>query len=230
MFNRDARETCALRLAHKKRGAVAPRAQISRRQKRAARDDNKGESQARRCRAFLFSMKRQNKSTCAAGAVGGFRRNTRKRQGEAAEAAFLSKATNFGFDVAKPWGDSAQFDFIVHAGPRCWRVQVKSAKPHLNWGYKMRAAGNRATYTKEDIDFIVAYIVPEDAWYVVPIEALNGGVGLWFNPHPGSKSRFEIYREAWCLMACPRDGKCSPEISVYHRCLASASGECPFRG
>jgi PD-(D/E)XK endonuclease len=175
-------------------------------------------------------MKKENEASSAAGSVRRFRRNTRKRQGEVAEAAFLSKATDLGFDVAKPWGDSAQFDFIVHAGPRCWRVQVKSARPHLSWGYKMKATGNRATYTKEDIDFIVAYIVPENAWYVVPIEALNGGAGLWFNPRPESKSRFEKYREAWCLMACPRDGECSPEISVHRRCLAgTASGECPFR-
>lgn len=175
-------------------------------------------------------MKKENEPSSETGPVRKFRGKTAKRKGEVAEAAFLSKATELGFDVAKPWGDSAKFDFIVHAGPRCWRVQVKSAGPHLGWGYKMKATGWRATYTKEDIDFIVAYIVAENAWYVVPIEALDGGSGLWFNPRPGSKSRFEKYREAWCLMACPRDGECSPEISVHRRCLAgTASGECSFR-
>jgi PD-(D/E)XK endonuclease len=157
-------------------------------------------------------------------------RRTAKRKGEAAEAAFLSKAAEFGFDVAKPWGDSAQFDFILHTGSRCWRVQVKSARERRKRRYTVKASGDHIAYTKDNIDFFVAYIVPENAWYVIPVEAINGRAGLWFYPHPGSKSLFEIYREAWCLMACPRDGRCSPEISVSRRCLASESGECRFMG
>ena len=155
------------------------------------------------------------------------KRRTAKRKGEAAEAAFLSKAADLGFDVAKPWGDSAQFDFILHTGSRCWRVQVKSAREHRKSRYTVKASGDHIPYTKENIDFLVAYIVPENAWYVMPIEAINGRAGLWFYPQPGSKSLFEIYREAWCLMACPRDGACSPEISVHRRCLATG-GQCPF--
>ena len=40
------------------------------------------------------------------------RKNT-KRTGEFSEAAFLTKATGLGFRVAKPWGDSERYDFIV---------------------------------------------------------------------------------------------------------------------
>ena len=36
-----------------------------------------------------------------------------KRRGEIAELAFLLKATSLGFGVAKPWGDSDRFDFII---------------------------------------------------------------------------------------------------------------------
>jgi hypothetical protein len=39
------------------------------------------------------------------------RRNP-KRRGELAEAAFLLKAQNMGFRVARPWGDSDRYDFI----------------------------------------------------------------------------------------------------------------------
>ena len=158
-------------------------------------------------------------------------RNTPKRKGEAAEAAFLSKATELGFDVAKPWGDSAPFDFIVNAGSRCWRVQVKASWRYRNRRYEVKSGGNRhVAYTKNDIDFLVAYVVPRNTWYVIPVEAVGGRKALWFYPRPESKARFEKYREAWCLMACPRDGECSPEISVHRRCLGTASGECPFRG
>jgi hypothetical protein len=175
-------------------------------------------------------MKKESEPSPEAATVKKFRGKTAKRKGEVAEAAFLSKATELGFDVAKPWGDSAPFDFIVHAGPRCWRVQVKSAGCCRSQGYGVKTSGNTITYTKDNIDFLVAYIVPENIWYVIPVEDIDGLTRLWFFPRPGGNSRFEKYREAWCLMACPRDGECSPEISVHRRCLAgTASGECSFR-
>jgi hypothetical protein len=155
------------------------------------------------------------------------RRNAPKRKGEVAEAAFLARATELGFEVAKPWGDSSRFDFILHSGQHCWRVQVKSVTSQLDEGYRVKATGHHATYTKEEIDFIVAYIVPEHIWYVIPIEALEGRARVWFFPHRRRGSRFEIYREAWCLMACPRDGECCPEILVRRGCVEGAR-KCRF--
>jgi hypothetical protein len=38
---------------------------------------------------------------------------TGKRRGGMAEAKFLAKASELGFGVAKPWGDSDAYDFIV---------------------------------------------------------------------------------------------------------------------
>jgi PD-(D/E)XK endonuclease len=49
-----------------------------------------------------------------------------KQRGELAELAFMFKAINMGFGVAKPWGDSERYDFILNAGRVHWRVQVKS--------------------------------------------------------------------------------------------------------
>jgi hypothetical protein len=45
------------------------------------------------------------------------------------------------------------------------------------------------------MDFVVAHIVPEDLWYVVPIAMAEGLTGLWFNPRSRT-ARFEKYREA----------------------------------
>jgi len=41
-----------------------------------------------------------------------------KRTGERSEAAFLYKASQLGFGVAKPWGDSERHDFILDNGRR----------------------------------------------------------------------------------------------------------------
>ncbi len=53
--------------------------------------------------------------------------------GEMAEAKFLAKASELGFGVAKPWGDSDAYDF-VQTGGRLW-VQVKSA--HVAWKWEL---------------------------------------------------------------------------------------------
>lgn len=149
-----------------------------------------------------------------------------KRRGEVAEAAFLLKAGSMGFSVAKPWGDSDPYDFILQSGSRCWRVQVKSAYAKNEGGYCTSLFGGtrRRGYTCEDIDFLIAYAVPEDAWYVVPVEVFKQVKQIRF--YCGSKtSRYEKYREAWCLMACPRDGKPKAEIEVETRCEDCPRGD-----
>ena len=40
--------------------------------------------------------------------------------------------------------------------------------------------------TADDIDCIVAYIVPLNLWYVLPVEEFSPCKNLWFYPH-GSK-------------------------------------------
>jgi len=94
----------------------------------------------------------------------------------------------------------------------------------------VKASGGKVAYAEGNLDFLVAYIVPENAWYVLPIAAIGGRASLWFYPHQESKARFEKYREAWCLMACQRDGDCNPGISVRTDCKARAAGICPAIG
>src|SRR5205823_10292871 len=65
-----------------------------------------------------------------------------KRCGERSEAAFLHKASELGFGVAKPWGDSERYDFILDNGRHLLRVQVKATDC-----LRARAYETRATYT-----------------------------------------------------------------------------------
>jgi len=128
-----------------------------------------------------------------------------KRRGELAELAFMHKAVSLGFGVAKPWGDSDRYDFILDAGNRLWRVQVRSTQYQSHRGYSVHTyvyvKHEMIALTSREIDVVIAYIVPLDLWYVVPVDAFVGVKNLWFYPHGSKKgSRFETYREAWHLL------------------------------
>jgi hypothetical protein len=121
--------------------------------------------------------------------------DTRKRLGEQAEAAFLNKATGLGLSVLTPWGDSERYDLVVGSGKRLLRVQVKSTRYVGERRYSITARGCTAAYTAEEIDFLAAYIVPLDLWYVIPVKAFAPRKCLRF--YPGGGGRYEKYREAW---------------------------------
>ena len=125
-----------------------------------------------------------------------------KRLGEMAEAAFLSKATTLGFGVSKPWGDSERYDFIVDVKSRIFRVQVKSAhsvSKCSGGGYHIDGGRTRYrdSYTPDEIDMLVAYIVPEDVWYIFPPSAFGTMGGINIFTHGKKITKYEPYREAW---------------------------------
>lgn len=130
-----------------------------------------------------------------------------KLAGERAESAFLFAAMQRGFTVSKPFGDSAPYDFIVDPAPgreprTLWRVQVKSSSGARSGGYSVctRHAGGRPLKEK-DADFLVAWIVPLDVWYVIPVRELHEVHGLTMFPGvQGSWGRFEKFRNAWHLL------------------------------
>jgi hypothetical protein len=142
---------------------------------------------------------------------------TQKRHGEVAEARFLAKAASLGFGVSKPWGDE-RYDFVLDSGHCFWRVQVKSTRRNGSHGYTVTiASGTVAQYDETQIDFLVAYLVLEDVWYVIPVKMLKGRNTLHLHPHGRGKSKWERFREGWCQMACPYD-EFGPSKIVTPRC------------
>lgn len=127
-----------------------------------------------------------------------------KRRGELSELAFFYKAASLGFGVAKPWGDSERYDFILDSGQRLWRVQVKSGSHHHNRRYGLHGmCGNRGQtqYTSAEIDFLAGYLIPLDIWYIIPVDKIQNRWLLFF-PYGGARcGHYEQYREAWGLMA-----------------------------
>jgi hypothetical protein len=140
-----------------------------------------------------------------------------RRYGELAEAEFLAKAAGMGFGVSRPWGDE-RYDFVLDSGHGFSRVQVKSTrKSRAPRSYGVVVSSNRlAAYDATEIDFLVAYVVPLDLWYVIPVNKIQGTMTLYFHPD-GCRSKWEKYREAWCLMACPHD-EIGPSKIVTPRC------------
>jgi hypothetical protein len=139
------------------------------------------------------------------------KRSNTKRVGERSEAAFLDKACDFGFGVARPWGDSERYDFILDNGLQLLRVQVKGTDSLRAGAYETRATytvgKGRAVYTRSDIDFFIAHVIPLDLWYILPVEVCAPAPMLRFYPHREAKQmRLEKYREAWHLLEAHQPG------------------------
>ena len=90
--------------------------------------------------------------------------------------------------------------------PRLWRVQLKCTDALRARGYDVQPiysiyGQGKRVYTANDIDVLVAHIVPVDVWYVLPVAAFSPGKSLRFYPDaPCKRARFEHFREAWHLL------------------------------
>lgn len=125
-----------------------------------------------------------------------------KHRGELAELAFMRKAASLGFFVARPWGDSDRYDVVVRSGKIFWRVQIKSVRskaPGRNYYCARTVSHFKMSYTAEEIDFLAAYIFPEDTWYIFPVAVVEGHKSVCLVPSR-KRAKFEPYREAWKLM------------------------------
>jgi len=123
-----------------------------------------------------------------------------KVRGEWVASVFMARAGEQGLAVSKPWGDSRSYDFVVGRPGRFVGVQVKSTICRSGGGYEccIRGRKNKA-YRRGSFDFLAAYVVPEDAWYIFPADIVLGKETVCLF----SKSKFakyEEYREAWNLL------------------------------
>jgi len=131
--------------------------------------------------------------------------------GELAEVGFMYRAASQGIAVAKPYGDSLPYDFLVQHGRRLLRVQVKSCFSPERRGYTgfpiivaCHWGRGKLAYSSDQIDFIAAFIAKYDAWYLIPVESLQNSKNIRLYPsgrklkRPGGN--YERYREAWDLL------------------------------
>lgn len=138
-----------------------------------------------------------------------------KERGEWAELQFMAAAAGRHFTVCKPWGDTAGFDVGVEYPPNFLRVQVKSSTCRMGKGYwcQFTRFCGKKDYTLEEVDLFAAYVIPVNAWYLIPASELLGserirGLMLFPVDLPMRKNtfRYECYKEGWWLLTKSRRG------------------------
>lgn len=132
----------------------------------------------------------------------------KKERGEWAEMVFMERAAERGIAVSRPWG-TRSYDFVVGRPGRFLAVQVKCTifelgKDGVDKGYMCSVCTSSRPYAQGSFDFLAAYLVYEDAWYIIPEAEMLGKktVSLATNC---VESRYEEFREAWHLLEEPRD-------------------------
>jgi hypothetical protein len=97
-----------------------------------------------------------------------------------AKLAFAHKAESLGFGVYITVGENPPYDFVIDNGRGLWSVQVKSIQStreldrmgldRAGLGRRTRCRGRKDQQsTANRIDFLAAYEVPEDTWYIIPV-------------------------------------------------------------
>jgi PD-(D/E)XK endonuclease len=122
-----------------------------------------------------------------------------KVRGEWAEMKFMTCAAEHGLCVSKPWGDSSSYDFVVGHPRGFVSVQVKSTTAASDNGYTCTVRGAHKPYPPGSFDFLAAYVVFEDAWYIIPEGKIKGKFGVTLFPK-SKKAKYEKYREASNLL------------------------------
>lgn len=98
-------------------------------------------------------------------------------KGYLTEQKCFVKCLEAGYTISKPLFDNARYDFILDAGKRLLRIQVKTSvwnEDHSAFsfnGYSQHSTGNgnkRMKYTSAEIDYFMTE--KDDVFYLYPAE------------------------------------------------------------
>ena len=124
-----------------------------------------------------------------------------KQQGDTAELRFMLLNHELGYTVSKPFGDNAKYDLIVDTGNNLERIQVKSTRrKETSSGMDCynclvcSGADSKQQYSDKDIDYIAIYVIPEDAWYKIPIAEVKGKTIKLYPHRKSQRNTYERYR------------------------------------
>ena len=152
----------------------------------------------------------------------------------------MAQAAQRRFIVSKPWGDMQAYDVGIEHAQNFLRVQVKSTTSRFRRGLSLHVHAQlpkKRDYSLDQIDLFAAYVIPVDAWYLIPgspaarPRRTHHGHAKPSSHAPAKKAcyRYECYRGAWNLLRKSRleleapDADARPILSPEGRnmCLAS---------
>lgn len=121
-------------------------------------------------------------------------RVTNNWRGDVGEAAFAYKAMRLGYALSKPLSNIQRYDYVLEGSGKLWRVQVKTTAHMMAGLYSLHARcfTNQVmgAYTAADIDFLVAYIMPEDTYYIFPSSVVAGRMSIMLRPKGHIRKRY----------------------------------------
>lgn len=137
-----------------------------------------------------------------------------KERGEWVELWFMTEAAGRLFTVCRPWGECRAYDVGIDHGQNFLRVQVKSTSYRRGGGYCCELTpnhGKKLDYSLKQIDLFAVYVIPVDAWYLIPASLVLGVrriICVQLSPvGPPTKKKsycYECYREAWGMLTKSR--------------------------
>lgn len=128
-----------------------------------------------------------------------------KQKGDIAEHRTLYELLKRGYNVFKPVGDRLPYDLLMETENGFQRIQIKLAWPH-DKGFVVdfrRHQTNRkeykhTKYTKEDFDYLIAWMKEPDTFFVFPVSFVETCSSVKMLGPKSNKS--DDYREAWHLI------------------------------
>lgn len=145
---------------------------------------------------------------------GGINIKNSKDRGTWAELCFAVRSMEEELRPARPFGEPSGYDFLVHhKSTRIFRVQVKSTIRKQYRCYQCTIRTRNHIYKKDSFDFVAAYVIPGNVWYILPEKIVRGMSTVGLSPAMGG-SKYDAYKEAWYLLR----GETPGTIPCIHAC------------
>ena len=124
------------------------------------------------------------------------------RSGRAGELAVGARLVELGFDLFWPVNDRPSIDVVtVWRDSVVNRVQVKTKNltRDTQLSQEVRVGGTDA----KKYDFLIAYLVTQTAFYVLPADQIKTKMNILFYPNGKTtklENDYESFRDAWHLL------------------------------
>ena len=89
---------------------------------------------------------------------------------------------------------------IQGCGRSCFCLSPPALTSPSIFDGSMHPDNDRRPYTVQQIDFLAAYVIPVNVWYIVPAKVATRLKGnIWLSPHK-PEHKHERFMEAWELL------------------------------